>query len=226
VKHPASAASALRPIAWALLLAICTGPWSASASHHYTDKQLDVLAERVGKIYWINDQESGAIRFLSSPDVKARSFEPLAFESFEILELVGRKNRNPFYKVKTASGKMGFIRPEEFLEQLNLAILSVDPKADEKQRAAEAEAEEKKRLGWIEKQPWSQAVKDAAIRGQAVPGMTAAETKRVRGEPTRTARLRSSGRSSQEHWFYPNGDVLIFQNGLLQELRKRDSDGP
>jgi hypothetical protein len=207
-----------------VLVALLCAPLPAHASNHYTQKQLNVLAERIGKIYWVDSDAAGTLVFLSAPDSGAPSFKPGPFESFEIVELVGQKSRNPFYKVKTESGKTGFIRPDHFLEQLNLTIVAIDPRADEKQRAAVTEEEEQKRIAWIQKQPWSQAVKDAAVKRRAVPGMTAAETKRVRGDPTRIFRVRGPQRSSEEHWFYPDGDVLVFQNGLLYQLRKNEKE--
>ena len=207
-----------------LLLSSLAIPSVVRSSNHYTQKQLDVLAERVGKMYWIDNQNDRTVAFLSAPAVKAATFNPQPYESFEILELVGQKSRNPFYKIKLESGREGYIRPDQFLEELNLTIVSVDPKADEKQRAAMAEEDEQKRIAWIAKQPWSQAVKDAAINRQAVPGLNAAETKQVRGNPARVYTVRGPHRHSEEHWFYPNGDVLVFQNGLLYQLRRSEKN--
>jgi hypothetical protein len=211
----------------ALTVLLCASPSSAQASHHYTPKQLEVLAQRVGKTYWVNNANSRATAFLTAPAANAPTFNPDPFESFEITELVGQKSKNPFYKIKLESGKEGFIRPEQFLEELNVTIVSIDPQADNKLRDAAAAEEEEKRVNWIQSQPWSAAVKQAAINKQAVPGMNVAEAKRVLGPPGRTYKVRGAKqRLGEEHWFYSNGDVLIFQNGLLQQVRKNEKPEP
>jgi hypothetical protein len=207
----------------ALTVSLCASPSSARASHHYTPKQLEVLAQRVGKTYWVNNADSPATVFLTAPAANAPTFKANPFESFEIKELVGQRSRDPFYKIRLESGKEGFIRPEQFLEELNVTIVSIDPQADHKLRDAAAAEEEEKRVRWIQAQPWSAAVKQAAISKQAVPGMNAAETKQVLGPPTRVYKVRGAQqRVGEEHWFYPSGDVLIFQNGLLQQVRKNE----
>jgi hypothetical protein len=76
--------------------------------------------------------------FLSNPTANAASFHPQANESFEITELVGRQEKNPYYKVKFNSGREAFIHPEMFLEELNLRITSVDPLAIDRKRTAQA----------------------------------------------------------------------------------------
>jgi hypothetical protein len=206
--------------AFLLFVAVVFSP--AQASNHYTTKQLEVLAERVGKIYWIDSANDRTVSFLSAPKAGAPTFVADPYESFEIADLVGQKSRNPFYKIKLESGREGFIAPEQFLEQLNVAIVSIDPRADEKRRESEAAEEEKKRLSWIESQPWSRAVKDAAVKKQPVIGMTAGEISKVLGSPKRTVKLRGAQRQAEEHWFYPDGEVLVFRNRLLKEVRKQE----
>ena len=75
--------------------------------------------------------------FLSAPAPSAATFRPAQNESFEITELAGRAAKDPYYKVKFQSGKVGYIRPEMFFEEFNATILSADPLADEKKRAEE-----------------------------------------------------------------------------------------
>jgi hypothetical protein len=118
------------------------------------------------------------------------------------------------------SGKTGYIRPEAFLEEFNATILSVDPQAGEKKLAEEQSAEEKKRLEWISSQPWSPQVKQAAINKQPTPGLNTGEVKRVMGAPRRVTKVRGLSKTSEEHWFYPDGLILIFNNGLLSRIDK------
>ena len=127
----------------------------ALASHHYTDKQLDALAARVGKTFWLSASDGRLPVFLSSPAATAATFRPAKDDSFVITELTGRKNKNPYYAVKFESGKVGYIRPELFHEALNVTILSSDPRAGEKEKAEKLESEEKARVEWINSQPWS-----------------------------------------------------------------------
>jgi hypothetical protein len=63
----------------------------ATASNHYTEKQLDALETRVGKVFWILPIEETLPSFLTSPATDAPAFHPAANESFEITSLVGRK---------------------------------------------------------------------------------------------------------------------------------------
>jgi hypothetical protein len=206
--------------AFLVFVGIVSSP--AKASNHYTAKQLEVLAERVGKTYWIDSATDRPVLFLSAPKAGAPTFAANPYESFEIADLVGQKSRNPFYKITLESGREGFIAPDQFLEHLNVAIVSIDPKADEKRRETAAAEEEKKRLSWIESQPWSRAVKDAAVKKQPVIGMTAGEISKVLGSPKRTVKVRGAQRQAEEHWFYPDGEVLIFRNRLLKEVRKQE----
>ena len=121
---------------------VCAAYSSGQASSQYTPRQLEALAERIGHTYWTASADKHNLTVLSAPAPNASSFRPAEDESFEITQLVGQKTQNVFYKVKFLSGKEGFISPDNFLEELNLTILTVDPKADEKREAAAA-AEQK-----------------------------------------------------------------------------------
>jgi hypothetical protein len=190
----------------------------AAASNHYTEKQLNALEARVGKMFWISPVEEKLPSFVTSPASNAAAFQASANESFEITELVGRKAKNPYYKVKFESGKEAYIHAQAFHEQFNGTIVTIDPLADEKKALAEKDEEEKARIEWIQSQPWSAAVKESAIKRQAVRGMTVGEVKRVVGDPRRVSRIRGPQHSSEEHWFYPDGTLLIFRNGALNRV--------
>jgi hypothetical protein len=201
----------------------CATYSSGQAASQYTPRQLEVLAERIGHTYWTASADKHNLTVLSAPAPNASSFRPAEDEAFEIIQLVGQKTPNVFYKVKFSSGKEGFISPDNFLEQLNLTILTVDPKADEKREAAAAAEQEKNRIEWIQSQPWPQAVKQAAIKNQVVSGMKTTEVKKVLGNPTRISKIKGPQALSEEQWFYPNGNVLVFNNGLLSRVeRKRE----
>jgi hypothetical protein len=158
---------------------------------------------------------------LSAPRASAASFEAPPDQAFEITELVGQKTHDVFYKIKFASGKEGFIRPDNFLEELNVTIVSVDPKADEKRKAAAAAEEEKKRNEWIQSQPWSQAVKNAAMKKQVLSGMSTGEIRKILGNPIRISKIKGPQTISEEQWFYPDGNVLVFHNGLLNRVEQK-----
>jgi hypothetical protein len=191
-------------------------PTLAPASHHYTDKQMDALEARIGKTFWLNASEGRLPAFVNSPAANAAPLRPAEDDSFVITELTGRKAKNPYYAVKFESGKVGYIGPEQFFEALNVMILSSDPRADERERAEKKQGEEKARVEWINSQPWSGTVKEAAIRKQPVPGLKTNEVKRIMGAPLRVNKLRAPVKGlAEEHWFYPGGAVLIFHNGLL-----------
>lgn len=189
----------------------------ALGANHYTTKQLDALAARVGKTFWLSSKAGQAPHFLSSPSATAPGFKPAEGDSFVITELIGRA-KIPYYEARFESGKVGYIRPETFHEALNLTILTADPRADEKERAEKDASEEKARVEWIKSQPWSPAVKEAAIRKQPPPGLRTGEVKRVLGSPMRVTKLRTPSKVSEEHWFYKDGSVLIFHNGLLTRI--------
>jgi hypothetical protein len=188
------------------------------ASNHYTEKQISVLAERVGRTYWIKEIDGRTPSFLTAPDARAASFRARTGDSFEIVELVGRKHKNPYYKAKFDSGKEGYLRPEVILEELNLTLLTVDPMAEQKRKAAEQAAEEKKRVDWINAQPWPAAAKEAALKGDVVPGMTANEVRKIAGSPSQVTKVQTRGTTPEEHWFYPDGKQLIFVRGLLSRI--------
>jgi hypothetical protein len=198
----------------------------ATASGHYNEKQLAVLAERVGRTFWIQEVDGRTPNFLTAPNARATSFRVRAGDSFEIVELVGRKNKNPFYKARFDSGKEGYFPPEVILEELNLTIVTVDPLAAERRQAAEQAEAEKQRVDWINAQPWPAAAKEAALKGQAVPGMTYDEVKKIVGAPSRITKLRATGITPEEHWIYPDGKQLIFQHGLLSRIIVKDAKKP
>jgi hypothetical protein len=110
-----------------------------------------------------------------------------------------------------------------FHEEFNAKILSYDPLADEKKKKEEHAAGEKKRLEWIKSQPWSTAVKAAAIRKQPTPGLKTGEVRQVLGAPTRVSKTRTTSKLAEERWFYPDGTVLIFHNGLLSSTEKKEN---
>jgi hypothetical protein len=197
---------------------------NALAAGQYTDKQLEAFETRVGKIYWVRPQDGKLPAFLSTPSSEAARFTPAQNESFEVLELYGRANKEPYYKVKFDSGKLAYIRPEEFHEQFNLTITSIDPLANEKRHAEEQSKAEKERVEWINSQPWSSQVKQAAVNKQPTPGLNTAEVKRILGEPRRITKLRGATKIAEEQWFYPDGTVLIFSNGLLSRTERRTDE--
>jgi hypothetical protein len=194
---------------------------SAQADGEYTPRQLEALSERVGKTYWVNSVENRKLVVLSAPKANASSFDAPPYEGFEITELVGQKTRDVFYKVKFESGKEGFIGPDTFLEELNLTILSVDPKANDKRKAAAAAEEEKKRAEWIQSQPWSQAMKNAAMNKQVLSGMSTGEVRKILGNPTRISKIKGPQNITEEQWFYASGNVLVFHNGLLSRVERK-----
>jgi len=188
-------------------------------SHHYTQKQLDALAQRIGKTFWLtNSPGTQQPVFYEAPAAGAASFQPAGNDSFTVTELNGQQDKNPYYAVRFESGKTGYIRPEAFHEALNVSILSADPRAGEKEKAEKSAMEEKERLEWIDAQPWSAAVKEAAIKKQPPPGLKTSEINKVLGPPLRVTKLRGPSKAAEEHWFYPGGRVLIFHNGLLTRI--------
>src|SRR5712692_10616546 len=226
--------SILSQLAAAAFFFVIVAPSATAWAANYTDKQLEALAERVGKIYWIVAVDNRTPAFLSTPAPNASTFRARANDSFEITELVGWKARNPYYKVKFDSGKEGYIRPEAFHEEFNLTILTVDPQAGEKKKAARTAEEDKERNKWIQAQPWSPAVKEAAINRQAVPGMNVAEVRKVLGNPTRVSKgmgglsgkVRGQAGPAEEHWFYANGPELVFHSGLLIRVVPKENKEP
>jgi len=191
---------------------------AAAASNHYTAKHIDAFAARVGRTFWIKSAEGNLPLFRTAPAAGASTFRAEDKQSFEIVELTGGTTNNPYYKVEFSSGKEGYISPEAFHEELNLTILTADPYAEEKRRAEEVAKEEKGRIEWIQSQPWSPAVKQAAIKKQPVPGLTTGEIRKVLGEPNRVIKLRGPLSVSEERWYYPDGRVLTFHNELLSTV--------
>jgi hypothetical protein len=203
----------------AFLMVLSASP-AAHPSNHYTDKQLDALAARIGKIYWLSSSDGRVPEFFSSPAAGAATFRPAPEDSFVIIDLAGRANKEPYYAVRFESGKVGYIRPEAFHEGLNLTILASDPRAEEKEKKEKLNIEEKERVAWIQSQPWSAPVKEAAIRRQPMPGLNTGEVKHVLGPPMRVTKLRAPSKVDEEQWFYKDGSVLIFRNGLLTNVDK------
>ncbi len=201
---------------------------SAPASHHYTFRQLEALAERVGHEFWINSPNSPAPLFFTSPTPKAASFRPADNESFEISELAGRTTKNPYYKVKFRSGKIAYLRPETFHEEFNARIVSSDPLAEQKRQAEQSAEDEKQRLAWIKAQPWPPAVKEAAIKKQPTPGLNSGEIKQVMGPPRRVVKVgglvkpRGPTQVHEERWYYADGMVLWFRNDILSRIDRPD----
>ena len=199
---------------------VLTAFGAALGSNHYTVKQLDALAARVGKTFWLSASDDRVPEFFTAPAPSAGRFRPSSDDSFVITDLTGRAQKNPFYAVRFASGKIGYIRPEIFHESLNLTILTADPRAKEKEQEEKQNIEEKERVAWIQAQPWPAPVKEAAIRKQPMPGLNTGEVKRVLGSPMRVTRLRGPTKVEEEHWFYKDGSVLIFHNRLLTKIDK------
>jgi len=209
-----------------LVFFLTAAGFPARAADRYTDQQLDALASRVSKIYWIVAINNQTPPFLSSPATNAASFHAQPNESFEITELVGRKDKIPYYKVKFNSGKEGYIQPEVFLEELNASISAFDPKASEKKKAADAAEEEKKRIDWIQSQPWSRAVKEAAIKHQVLGGMNGGEVRKILGNPVRVSKVKGRLNLTEERWLYADGSTAVFLNGLLSRIEPKPNNNP
>ncbi len=209
-----------------ILIFISLWVWTltAAATLRYTERQLDAFATRVGRTFWVVADNERTPSFLSTPAPNAASFRAQAQDSFEVLDLVNRHGVNPYYKVKFASGKDGYILPEDFQQELNLTILTVDPQASEKKKAAAAAEEEKKRTEWIQTRPWSQAVKEQAMQRRPVPGMNIGEVKKLLGDPARATKIRSAQKVAEEHWFYADGTMCVFQNGLLTRIEAKKQE--
>jgi len=200
-----------------LLLALFVPAAIAQAATQPTETQLEALAKRVGTIYWVAAVNNRTPAFLAAPAANAPSLSAGDNESFEIVEITRQKDKEAYYKIKFESGKVGYILPEVFVEELNLTILTADPLADEKKKAAAAAEEERKRVKWIRSQPWSAAVKEAAIKRIPVPGLTPAEVKVVLGNPARITKG-TGVKGTEERWHYADGSVLTFHNRLLNRV--------
>ena len=192
-------------------------------SNHYTAKQIEALASRVGQTYWCQPVNGKGPSFSAAPAANAKLTRVDAIESFQITELVGQAAKIPYYKIKRENGQEGYISPEQFIEALNLTIVSADPAAEEKRKAAEVAEADKKRIAWIQAQPWSPAIKEAAIKKQPIPGLTTNEIKNVLGSPSRVTKVRGPVHIAEEQWLYPDGSLLIFHNGLLNRVERREN---
>ena len=187
----------------------------------FTPQQIEAFETRVGNTFWIASVDNRTPTFQTRPAANASSFRAKANDSFIIVELVGQKTGNLYYKVKFESDEEGYITPQAFHEEFNLTILTIDPQANEKKKAAQRAEEEKQRAEWIQAQPWSQSVKDAAINHKPVPGMNTTEVRKVLGIPLRIRKPAGSQKPgtrqnfTEERWLYANGSELVFQNGLL-----------
>src|SRR5262245_1778488 len=98
----------LHSLSAVLLVFLAVSP--VCASGHYTEHQLHNIDTRVSKIYSILPSKNQTPAFLAKPTTNTASFQPQTNESFEIIDLVGRQEKNPYYNVKFTSGKEGFIR--------------------------------------------------------------------------------------------------------------------
>ena len=201
-----------------MLLALLVPAALALAASQPTEAQREAWAKRVGTIYWVAAVNNRTPAFLAAPAANAPSVSANDNESFEIVELTRQKDKEPYYRVKFESGKEGYIRPELFVEELNLTILTADPLANEKKKTAAAAEEEQKRVKWIRSQPWSAAVKESAIKRIPVPGMTLAEVKVILGNPARITKGTTGPRGSEEQWHYADGAMLTFRNRLLTRV--------
>jgi hypothetical protein len=207
----------------AVVLALGTVP-SAPASNHFTAKQLEVLAERVGSEFWIHAPNGGTPEFLTAPNTGAPTFRPADNQSFEITDIAGKQGNTLYYQVKFQEGRIGYLRPERFHEELNLTIFSADPMAQQKIKAEQQAVEEKQRVEWINAQPWPATLKEAAIKKQPQLGLTSAEVIHVLGRPRRITRPgglttpRGPLKIPEERWFYPDGSVLLFKSGILNQI--------
>ena len=199
---------------------------SAPATNHYTAKQLEVLEQRIGGEFWINAPNGGAPEFLTAPNPGAPTFRPADNQSFEITDIAGKQGKTLYYQVKFQSGKIGYLRPERFHEELNLTIVHSDPLAQQKANAEQKAAEEKQRVEWIKAQPWPATLKEAAIKKQLQPGLTSAEVTHVLGQPRRITRagglIKTRGplNIQEERWYYPDGSVLLFRSGILNQVTR------
>ena len=203
-----------------LLLVLSPPVWP---SHHYTARQMEALAGRVGQTFWSQPVAGKGPVFSATPAANAKLIRVDTVESFQITALVGQAAKNPYYKIKRDNGQEAYISPEQFAEALNLTIVTTDPLAEDKRKVAEAAEVDKKRIEWIKAQPWSPAIKEAAIKKQPIPGLTTNEIKNVLGHPSRITKVRGPIKAAEEHWLYPDGSLLIFQNSLLIRVERKET---
>jgi hypothetical protein len=112
------------------------------------------------------------------------------------------------------------------LEELNASISAFDPKVSDKKKAAEAAEEEKKRIDWIQSQPWSRAVKEAAIKRQVLGGMNAGEVRKILGNPVRVSKMKGRLNYTEERWLYADGSTAVFLNGLFNRMEPKPNNNP
>ena len=213
------------------IVLLLLGLWplcQARAAQPSTERQLEALATRVGKTFWVVPLNDRLPNFQSSAAANAPLFQPKANEAFDIVEVVGGKGTPPLYKVKFESGRDGYIRPDMFHEELNVTIVTEDPLAAAREKQEKTAQEEKERLAWINAQPWSAALKDAAIKRKPVPGLSSAEVRKIMGIPSRVMKYGpTSGtgavgaRQREERWTYPDGMLLVFTNGMLARVEEK-----
>jgi len=210
---------------WALLGAFLIPSAILAASPRVTEKQIEVMRGYVGKTYWIAPGSENDRFFYSAPSRDATTFSAEAKESFQITEMVKGSSESLYYKVRFASGKEGYINVNTFLDELNSTVVPQDPGAGQKRKTTNATDTEKKREEWIRAQPWPEYVKEAALKKQAVLGMTTGEVKAALGKPARMTRLKSVGRQTarQEQWVYSGGSVLTFTDGVLTLIQTAGS---
>jgi hypothetical protein len=55
-----------------------------------------------------------------------------------------------------------------------------------------------------------------------VPGMNAEEVKTVLGDPVRMRKSKERLNFAEEHWFYADGSIAIFHNGLLNRVERKE----
>lgn len=203
-----------------LLLALCASP--AGASSHYTLTQLEAFDAYTDKTYWITADEEKIPGFRSAPSPSASSFKPGAKESFKLEEIVGGKGAPYYYRAVFESGKTGFLPINSFLDGLNLTLLTIDPDRDRKRKIAKEAEEESRRQAWIRNQRWPEQVKQAALERRPALGMTTSEARAILGKPKNVFPLQNSNPllGKQEQWFYENGQVLTFTNGLLTRVQE------
>jgi hypothetical protein len=213
----------LRSIGFVAILAtVFLGiPVSLRAETRYTEKQIEQFSSYLGKTYWITADKSLQPTFFSAPSADAQTFQPTLKEGFELKEIVEKHTEKPYYRAAFESGKEGFIPVTSFLQQLNGALLSIDPDRNAKAKTAKETEQEEKRRDWIRQQKWPQHVKDAALKKQPTLGMNKKEVSAVMGKPKSVVRLRSGNQlvGKQEQWIYENGPVLTFSEGIIVRIQ-------
>jgi hypothetical protein len=196
-------------------------PAFESGSSQFTEKQLGALAKQVGKTYWVVDGENKTPIFFSAPSPSASPFRIGVKESFQITALVGGSTEKPYYRVRFASGKEGYLSVDSFLEELNSTLVAQDPDKGQKRKSAKEAGEESRREAWIRAQPWPAHVKEAALKRQAILGMNMSEAKAALGKPSRVVKLKHGNPllGQQEQWVYEGGPVLTFTNGVITRMQ-------